>query len=420
MDKFKIIGGEPLKGTVTISGAKNTALPLLFATLLCDEKIILNNVPRLRDVNTTIKLLTLFGKKCEQIGNSVHIYGRISNHIAPYDLVKTMRASIMALGPLTAKLGKGEVSLPGGCAIGARPVDQHIKGLSKLGADTYVDQGYIKTNVINGSLIGNHIVMDVVSVTGTENLIMAAVLATGTTIIENVAKEPEIMDLSKFLNKMGANISGYGTDTITIKGVKELHGCEYNVQPDRIETGTFLVGAAISQGHIVCLNTDPNLLDIVLEKLEEAGALIKTTPNSIELDMENRTLKPVNITTLPYPGFPTDMQAQFTLLNAVAQGKGIIEETIFENRFMHVPELNRMGAHIELKGNTAICYDVPFLTGTQVMATDLRASASLVLAGAIAKGETIVDRIYHIDRGYESIETKLKELGCKIERISSN
>ncbi len=417
MDKFKIIGGNPLRGTVTISGAKNTALPLLFATILCDEKIKFTNVPQLKDVGTTIKLLTLAGKHCEQVGNDVYIEGRVSNHIAPYDLVKTMRASIMALGPLTTKLSVAEVSLPGGCAIGARPVDLHIKGLESLGADIIVEGGYIKSKVNSGRLVGNRIYMDTVSVTGTENLIMAATLAKGTTVIDNAAREPEIVDLCNFLNKMGAQITGFGTSTITINGVNSLKGCEYRVQPDRIETGTFLVGAAISGGHIKCINTDPTLLEIVIDKLREAGALVTTTKDTIELDMTGRTLFPVNITTEPYPGFPTDMQAQFTLLNAIARGQAIIQENIFENRFMHVPELNRMGAHIELKGNTAICYDVPFLTGTQVMATDLRASASLVLAGAIAKGETIVDRIYHIDRGYEHIEEKLSNLGCNISRI---
>ena len=385
MDKFKIIGGTPLKGTVTISGAKNTALPLLFASILCDEKIKFTNVPQLKDVSTTIKLLTLAGKKCEQVGNDVYIEGRVSNHIAPYDLVKTMRASIMALGPLTTKLSIAEVSLPGGCAIGARPVDLHIKGLESLGADIIVEGGYIKSKVNSGRLVGNRIYMDTVSVTGTENLVMAAVLAKGITVIDNAAREPEIVDLCNFLNKMGAQITGFGTSTITITGVNSLKGCDYRVQPDRI--------------------------------LREAGALVTTTKDTIELDMTGRTLYPVNITTEPYPGFPTDMQAQFTLLNAIAQGQAIIQENIFENRFMHVPELNRMGAHIELKGNTAICYDVPFLSGTQVMATDLRASASLVLAGAIAKGETVVDRIYHIDRGYEHIEEKLSNLGCNITRI---
>ncbi len=418
MDKFKICGGSPLQGNVVISGAKNTALPLLFATALTDEPVVLNNVPCLQDVRTALKLLTLAGKKCEHIGNRVSIEGRISNHVAPYELVKTMRASIMALGPMTAKLGIAEVSLPGGCAIGARPVDLHIKGLTALGADITVEGGYIRASVPSGRLKGSRIAFDTVSVTGTENIVMAAALAEGTTVIENAAREPEIMDLCNFLNTLGADIKGHGTGTITIRGKNELGGGEYSVQPDRIETGTFLVGAAISGGHIRCLKTDARLLEIVLDKLEEAGALITVDGDVIELDMRGRTLRPVNITTAPYPGFPTDMQAQFTLLNAVAQGNGVIVETIFENRFMHVPELNRMGANIELKGNTAICKDTAGLTGAQVMATDLRASASLVLAGCIASGTTVVDRIYHIDRGYESIEAKLSGLGANIVRIN--
>ncbi len=420
MDKFKIVGGTSWNGDVVISGAKNTALPLLFATILTDEPVTLNNVPQLRDINTTLNLLTRAGKKCEFIGNQVFITGRVGNYVAAYDLVKTMRASIMALGPLTSKLGIAEVSLPGGCAIGARPCNLHIKGLETLGAQTVVEAGYIKTKVPNGRLVGSKIIMDMISVTGTENLIMAATLAQGTTVIENAAKEPEISDLCNFLNSLGAKISGAGSSLITIEGVSELGGGTYTVQPDRIETGTFLVGAAISGGHIRCLKTDPSLLEIVLDKLTEAGAIIKTTEDTIELDMRHRQLRPVNITTAPYPGFPTDMQAQFTLLNAVAYGQGVVVETIFENRFMHVPELNRMGAHIELQGNTAICYDVPYLVGAQVMATDLRASACLVIAGTIARGETIVDRIYHIDRGYEHIEEKLSSLGCNIIRINTD
>ncbi|MGN1356153.1 MAG: UDP-N-acetylglucosamine 1-carboxyvinyltransferase [Succinivibrionaceae bacterium] len=420
MDKFKIVGGSSWNGDVVISGAKNTALPLLFATILTDEPVILNNVPQLRDVNTTLNLLTRAGKKCEFVGNQVFISGQVGNYVAAYDLVKTMRASIMALGPLVSKLGIAEVSLPGGCAIGARPCNLHIKGLEALGAETVVEAGYIKARVPSGRLQGSKIIMDKVSVTGTENLIMAATLAQGTTIIENAAREPEISDLCNFLNTLGAKISGAGSSVITIQGVSELGGGIYTVQPDRIETGTFLVGAAISGGHIRCLKTDPSLLEIVLDKLTEAGAIIRTTENTIELDMRHRQLRPVNITTAPYPGFPTDMQAQFTLLNAVAEGQGTVAETIFENRFMHVPELNRMGAHIELHGNTAICYDVPYLVGAQVMATDLRASACLVLAGTIARGETIVDRIYHIDRGYEHIEDKLSGLGCNIIRINTD
>jgi UDP-N-acetylglucosamine 1-carboxyvinyltransferase len=418
MDKLKIKGSsKPWLGDVVISGAKNTALPLIFATILTDEPVKLTNIPKLMDVKTALKLLTLAGKKCEMIGNEVYVEGRVGNYIAPYELVKTMRASVMSLGPLTGKLGMAEVSLPGGCAIGARPCNLHIKGLEALGAQIRVESGYIKSVVPSGRLTGGRINMDLVSVTGTENLVMAAVLADGVTVIDNAAREPEICDLCNFLNTLGARITGAGTSTVTIEGVESLHGGTYRVQPDRIETGTFLVGAAISKGHIRCLNTDPKLLEIVLDKLTEAGALIKTTADTIELDMRGRELCPVSVTTKPYPGFPTDMQAQFTLLNAVARGDGVVVETIFENRFMHVPELNRMGANIELQGNTAICHDVPYLVGTNVMATDLRASASLVLAGTIAKGETIVDRIYHIDRGYEHIEDKLNGLGCNITRI---
>ncbi len=418
MDKLKIRGSDrPWEGDVVISGAKNTALPLLFATILTDEPVKLSNVPRLMDVRTALRLLTLAGKKCEMIGSDVYIEGRAGNYVAPYELVRTMRASIMSLGPLTGKLGMAEVSLPGGCAIGARPCNLHIRGLEALGAEIRVESGYIKARVPSGRLNGCRIGMDLVSVTGTENLIMAAALAEGTTVIDNAAREPEIADLCRFLRTLGADISGEGTSTVTVRGVESLRGGSYRVQPDRIETGTFLVGAAISGGHIRCLNTDPRLLEAVLDKLTEAGALIKTTENTVELDMRGRELRPVVITTKPYPGFPTDMQAQFTLLNALARGDGVVVETIFENRFMHVPELNRMGANIELHGNTAICHDSGRLVGTTVMATDLRASASLVLAGTVAKGETVVDRIYHIDRGYEHIEDKLNGLGCDITRI---
>jgi UDP-N-acetylglucosamine 1-carboxyvinyltransferase len=416
MDKFKINGGCTLQGDVVISGAKNAALPILFGTLLCDEEIHLSNVPYLKDVATTLKLLELLGAQVKRNGSVAVLAGAVNNHVAPYELVKTMRASILALGPLVAKFGKADISLPGGCAIGARPVNLHIHGLELMGAQVSVEEGYIKARV-DGRLKGAHILMDMVSVTGTENLMMAAVLADGRTVIENAAREPEVVDLANFLVALGAKIQGIGTSTLTIDGVEALHGGEYRVQPDRIETGTFLVGAAISGGCITCKNTDPSLLDAVLVKLEEAGALITKGKDWITLDMRNRVLKPVNVTTAPYPAFPTDMQAQFTVLNAVAKGTGTIIETIFENRFMHVPELVRMGADIELKGNTAICHDTEHLCGAQVMATDLRASASLVLAGFIAEGETIVDRIYHIDRGYENIEGKLRGLGGNIERI---
>ena len=416
MDKFKIDGRCTLNGEVTISGAKNAALPILFATLLCDEEIHLSNVPRLKDVGTTIKLLEMLGATTKVNGNVTVLTGAVNNHVAPYELVKTMRASILALGPLAARFGAADVSLPGGCAIGARPVNLHVHGLELMGAKITIEDGYIKARV-DGRLKGAHILMDMVSVTGTENLMMAATLADGRTVIENAAREPEVVDLANFLNTLGAKIQGAGTDTLTIDGVERLHGGSYSVQPDRIETGTFLVGAAVTGGKITCRKTDPTLLEAVLVKLEEAGALIEKGEDWITLDMTGRTLKPVTIKTAPYPAFPTDMQAQFTVLNAVAKGTGMVTETIFENRFMHVPELVRMGADIELQGNVAICRDTQQLKGAQVMATDLRASASLVLAGFVAEGSTIVDRIYHIDRGYEDIEHKLQGLGGRIERI---
>ncbi|OEC56309.1 MULTISPECIES: UDP-N-acetylglucosamine 1-carboxyvinyltransferase [unclassified Aeromonas] len=416
MDKFKIDGRCTLNGEVTISGAKNAALPILFATLLCDEEVHLSNVPRLKDVGTTIKLLEMLGATTKVNGNVTVLTGAVNNHVAPYELVKTMRASILALGPLAARFGAADVSLPGGCAIGARPVNLHVHGLELMGAKITIEDGYIKARV-DGRLKGAHILMDMVSVTGTENLMMAATLADGRTVIENAAREPEVVDLANFLNTLGAKIQGAGTDTLTIDGVERLHGGSYSVQPDRIETGTFLVGAAVTGGKITCRKTDPTLLEAVLVKLEEAGALIEKGEDWITLDMTGRTLKPVTIKTAPYPAFPTDMQAQFTVLNAVAKGTGMVTETIFENRFMHVPELVRMGADIELQGNVAICRDTEQLKGAQVMATDLRASASLVLAGFVAEGTTIVDRIYHIDRGYEDIEQKLQGLGGRIERI---
>ncbi|HHQ5453070.1 TPA: UDP-N-acetylglucosamine 1-carboxyvinyltransferase [Aeromonas veronii] len=416
MDKFKIDGRCTLNGEVTISGAKNAALPILFATLLCDEEVHLSNVPRLKDVGTTIKLLEMLGATTKVNGNVTVLTGAVNNHVAPYELVKTMRASILALGPLAARFGAADVSLPGGCAIGARPVNLHVHGLELMGAKITIEDGYIKARV-DGRLKGAHILMDMVSVTGTENLMMAATLADGRTVIENAAREPEVVDLANFLNTLGAKIQGAGTDTLTIDGVERLHGGNYSVQPDRIETGTFLVGAAVTGGKITCRKTDPTLLEAVLVKLEEAGALIEKGEDWITLDMTGRTLKPVTIKTAPYPAFPTDMQAQFTVLNAAAKGTGMVTETIFENRFMHVPELVRMGADIELQGNVAICRDTEQLKGAQVMATDLRASASLVLAGFVAEGSTIVDRIYHIDRGYEDIEQKLQGLGGRIERI---
>ncbi|ERK15218.1 UDP-N-acetylglucosamine 1-carboxyvinyltransferase [Pantoea sp. AS-PWVM4] len=417
MDKFRVQGPTRLSGEVTISGAKNAALPILFAALLAEEPVEIQNVPKLRDIDTTMKLLSQLGAKVERNG-SVHVDAREVNvFCAPYDLVKTMRASIWALGPLVARFGQGQVSLPGGCAIGARPVDLHITGLEQLGAEIKLEEGYVKASV-DGRLKGAHIVMDKVSVGATVTIMSAATLATGTTIIENAAREPEIVDTANFLNTLGAKISGAGTDKITIEGVERLGGGVYRVLPDRIETGTFLVAAAISRGKVLCHNTQPDTLDAVLAKLRDAGADIETGEDWISLDMHGKRPKAVNVRTAPHPGFPTDMQAQFTLLNLVAEGTGVITETIFENRFMHIPELIRMGAHAEIESNTAICHGVETLSGAQVMATDLRASASLVLAGCIAEGTTLVDRIYHIDRGYEHIEDKLKAMGANIERVS--
>lgn len=417
MDKFRVIGSDkPLQGEVTISGAKNAALPILFASILATEPVEVSNVPHLRDIDTTMELLKRLGAKVERNG-SVHVDpSQINQFCAPYDLVKTMRASIWALGPLVARFGEGQVSLPGGCAIGARPVDLHIHGLEQLGATIVLEDGYVKASV-DGRLKGAHIVMDKVSVGATITIMCAATLAEGKTILDNAAREPEIVDTAKFLNQLGAKISGAGTDTITIEGVESLGGGKHTVVADRIETGTFLVAAAVSKGKIVCRKTNAKLLEAVIAKLEEAGADIETGEDWISLDMTGRKLKAVSIRTAPHPGFPTDMQAQFTLLNMMAKGGGVITETIFENRFMHVPELMRMGAKAEIEGNTVICGDVESLSGAQVMATDLRASASLVIAGCIAHGETIVDRIYHIDRGYERIEDKLSALGANIQRV---
>lgn len=417
MEKFRVTGSrQPLVGEVDISGAKNAALPILFAAILAEEPVEVANVPKLKDIDTTMELLKRLGAKVDRNG-SVHVdCSNITEFCAPYDLVKTMRASIWALGPLVARFGKGQVSLPGGCAIGARPVDLHIHGLEQLGAVITLDEGYVKAEV-DGRLKGAHIVMDKVSVGATITIMCAATLAEGTTTLDNAAREPEIEDTANFLNAIGAKISGAGSDTIIIEGVERLAGGKHSVVPDRIETGTFLVAAAVSGGKVTCRNTHSSLLEAVLAKLEEAGAKIETGDNWISLDMTGRTLKAVSVRTAPHPGFPTDMQAQFTLLNMMAKGGGIITETIFENRFMHVPELKRMGAKAEVEGNTVICGDVDSLSAAQVMATDLRASASLVIAGCIAKGTTIVDRIYHIDRGYEKIENKLMKLGAKIERF---
>ncbi|GME37597.1 MULTISPECIES: UDP-N-acetylglucosamine 1-carboxyvinyltransferase [unclassified Pantoea] len=417
MEKFRVQGPTRLSGEVTISGAKNAALPILFAALLAEEPVEIQNVPKLRDIDTTMKLLSQLGAKVERNG-SVHVdASAVDVFCAPYDLVKTMRASIWALGPLVARFGQGQVSLPGGCAIGARPVDLHITGLEQLGAEIKLEEGYVKASV-NGRLKGALIVMDKISVGATVTIMSAATLATGTTVIENAAREPEIVDTANFLNTLGAKISGAGSDKITIEGVERLGGGIYTVLPDRIETGTFLVAAAISGGKVMCHKTQPDTLDAVLAKLRDAGADIEIGEDWISLDMHGKRPKAVNVRTAPHPGFPTDMQAQFTLLNMVAEGTGVITETIFENRFMHIPELIRMGGHAEIESNTAICHGVETLSGAQVMATDLRASASLVLAGCIAEGTTFVDRIYHIDRGYEHIEDKLKAMGANIERVS--
>ncbi|WP_261816049.1 UDP-N-acetylglucosamine 1-carboxyvinyltransferase [Vibrio gallicus] len=420
MEKFRVTGSsQPLSGEVSISGAKNAALPILFSAILAEKPAVIRNVPKLRDIDTTLALLQQLGASAEREGDTTNILvdaSTINEYCAPYDLVKTMRASIWALGPLVARFGYGQVSLPGGCAIGARPVDLHIQGLESLGATIVLEDGYVKASV-NGRLKGAHIIMDKVSVGATITIMSAATLAEGTTTLDNAAREPEIVDTAEFLIALGAKISGAGTDTITIEGVESLGGGEHTVVPDRIETGTFLVAAAVSGGKVVCRNTRASLLEAVLAKLDEAGAKVETGDDWISLDMTGRDLKAVTIRTAPHPGFPTDMQAQFTLLNMMAKGGGVITETIFENRFMHVPELQRMGAKAEIEGHTVICGDSEGLSGTQVMATDLRASASLVIAGCIAKGETIVDRIYHIDRGYDRIEDKLSLLGASIERF---
>ncbi|MGQ0285653.1 UDP-N-acetylglucosamine 1-carboxyvinyltransferase [Pasteurellaceae bacterium 22721_9_1] len=421
MEKFRVYGQSSLNGEVQISGAKNAALPILFAAILAEEPVKLTNVPELKDVDTTFKILRKLGVSVERDADKSVLIdaSKIDHYVAPYELVKTMRASIWALAPLLARFHEGQVSLPGGCTIGARPVDMHISGLEKMGAHIELAEGYVKATV-NGRLTGARVYMDKVSVGATLSVMMAATLAQGQTIIENAAREPEIVDTAEFLNKMGAKISGAGTDTISIEGVERLTGCEHAVVADRIETGTFLVAAAISGGKITCKGTKADTLDAVIEKLREAGMQVDVTENTITLDSLGKRPKAVNIRTMPHPGFPTDMQAQFTLLNAVAEGTSKITETIFENRFMHIPELNRMGAKGEIEGNTALIQGVERLSGAQVMATDLRASISLVLAGCIASGETIVDRIYHIDRGYEHIEQKLRLLGAKIERFSES
>lgn len=418
MDKLLIKGGESLQGEIRIAGAKNSALPILASTLLTHETVQICNLPHLFDITTMIELLGCMGVEPvidEKLNVEVNS-STIKHFSAPYELVKTMRASILVLGPLLARYGQAEVALPGGCAIGSRPVNLHISALQAMGADIVVEDGYIKASV-DGRLKGAHIFMDIVTVTGTENVMMAATLADGETIIENAAREPEVVDLADCLVKMGAIISGQGSDTIHITGVKELKGCSYSVMPDRIETGTYLIAAAATRGHIKVKDTRPDILESVLIKLEQAGADIKVGDNWIELNMHGKRPKSVSLRTAPYPAFPTDMQAQFTALNAIADGTGSITETVFENRFMHVHEMNRMGADIAVEGNTVIVKGVNALKGAPVMATDLRASASLIIAGLVSENETIVDRIYHIDRGYECIEEKLQLLGATIRRV---
>lgn len=420
MDKLLIKGGVSLQGEIRIAGAKNSALPILASTLLTRETVQICNLPHLFDITTMIELLGCMGVQAivdEKLNVEVNS-STIEHFSAPYELVKTMRASILVLGPLLARYGKAEVALPGGCAIGSRPVNLHISALEAMGADIVVEDGYIKASV-DGKLKGAHIFMDMVTVTGTENVMMAATLAEGQTIIENAAREPEVVDLADCLVKMGADITGQGSDTIVINGVDELFGCSYSVMPDRIETGTYLIAAAATRGHIKVKDTRPDILESVLSKLEQAGADIKVGDNWIELDMHGKRPKAVSLRTAPYPAFPTDMQAQFTALNSIAEGTGSITETVFENRFMHVHEMNRMGAAIKIEGNTVIVEGVEKLKGAPVMATDLRASASLIIAGLVGENETTVDRIYHIDRGYECIEEKLQLLGAQIRRIPS-
>src|SRR5579872_2858859 len=420
MDKLIIRGNVPLNGEIRISGAKNAALPILTAALLTAAPVRICNIPHLHDVTTTMSLLGQMGVHLtlDEHSNVEVDASHVNSYHAPYELVRTMRASILVLGPLLSRFGEADVSLPGGCAIGTRPVDQHLKGLQAMGAEISVENGYIKAKT-KKRLQGATINMDLVTVTGTENLMMAAVLAEGQTVIMNAAREPEVEDLANFLNTLGAKIKGAGTSTLIIDGVNELSGGSYQVMPDRIETGTYLTAAAITRGKIKLKNTRPDLLESILTKLSEAGAYIETGPDWISLDMQGNRPRAINISTAPYPAFPTDMQAQFMAMNTIAEGTGIITETVFENRFMHVQELLRMGAQIALKGNSAICTGVDSLQGAPTMATDLRASASLVLAGLAAVGETSIDRIYHIDRGYECIEEKLSQLGARIQRVSN-
>lgn len=416
MEKLKVTGGYRLSGEVKVSGAKNAALPILAASLLTADDLVLKNVPHLSDIRTMGKLLSGLGMRVERDNETVTLNAKTLDTLtAPYDLVKTMRASIVTLGPMLARFGEARVSLPGGCAIGARPVDQHIKGLKCMGAEVEIDHGYVVAKAKR--LKGAHIVTDMVTVTGTENLLMAATLAEGTTVIENAAREPEVVDLADCLIAMGAKIRGAGTPIIEVEGVQSLHGATHRVLPDRIETGSFLVAALMTQGDVTVTDAAPHTLDIVLDKLREAGAVIEVGTNWIRAKMDRRPTA-VSVRTVPHPGFPTDMQAQFMALDTIAEGTGRITETIFENRFMHVPELQRLGANITVDGHTAVVTGVEQLSGATVMATDLRASASLVMAGLVASGETIVDRIYHLDRGYDHMEVKLAALGAKIERLS--
>jgi len=417
MDKFLITGGVKLEGEVRISGAKNAALPLLAAMILADSPITLTNVPNLKDVNTLVKLIAGLGVTMSYEGETVRAdTSTLDNQFAPYELVKTMRASILVLGPLLARYGNAKVSLPGGCAIGSRPVDQHLKALEALGAQIEVENGYVHASV-DGRLKGGEVVFDMVTVGGTENILMAAALADGVTTIRNAAREPEITDLAQMLIKMGAKIEGLDTDTLVVTGVESLHGCEYAVVADRIETGSYLAAAVITGGRVKTTHTDPALLEAVLDKFEEMGAEVTRGDDWIELDMQGKRPKAVSFRTLPHPEFPTDMQAQIMAVNAIGRGFATISETIFENRFMHVPELSRMGANIQVEGHDAVVTGVDKLQAAPVMATDLRASFSLVLAALVAEGETLVDRIYHIDRGYEHVEDKLQSLGAQIKRV---
>lgn len=421
MDKLQITGGKALMGEVAASGAKNAVLPILAATLLTKGRCQISNVPTLRDVFTTEKLLSQMGATVAFSEGVLSVDGStVNSTTAPYDLVKTMRASVLVMGPLLARFGEVSVSLPGGCAIGARPIDQHLKGFEAMGAEITITDGYVHAKAAKGKLKGARIIMDMVTVTGTENLLMAAVLAEGETVLENAAREPEVDDLVHLLNQMGAQISGIGSDTLVIQGVQSLQGCDYRVMPDRIESATFLVAAAITGGCVTVTDTDPSALDAAMSKLQQAGADVEIGEDWIRVDMRDRNIQPVDIRTAPHPAFPTDLQAQFMALNTLAEGSATVTETIFENRFMHVPELARMGADIRVNDRTATVKGVAQLTAAPVMATDLRASASLVLAALAAQGTTVIERVYHLDRGYEKIEDKLTQLGADVKRINGD